>query len=183
MMLTQTQAEPRDANELLALHDATFVRAAYRSLLGRPADDEGMRFYVGRLRAGVSKDQVVLELADSPEATQRGEFTLPGLQALRMRQPSPPSIAQRIFKRLLGPALEPILTRLRIIENAIGRSTDDRTSMELARRTADKLDLLADRIRALPDSRAEDAASGSNAGRIADIRTVTEMRRFLGRGR
>lgn len=59
-------------DSLLKLHDTEFVEAVYQTLLGRPADPEGMRYYVTRVRAGFGKAHVILQVASSPEARNRG---------------------------------------------------------------------------------------------------------------
>jgi len=50
-------------------------------LLGRPADEDGMRYYVGRLRDGYGKAKVIIQLAESAEARSY-EPNLVGLQEL-----------------------------------------------------------------------------------------------------
>lgn len=54
-------------DELLALHDQDFIECAYLSLLGRPADDEGLVFYLDRLRMGISKLEILAQLRFSKE--------------------------------------------------------------------------------------------------------------------
>ena len=51
--------------------DATFVDAAYRSVLGRPPDAARLHTWLTRLRAGASRGDVMLALADTPENTPR----------------------------------------------------------------------------------------------------------------
>lgn len=69
------------AEDLLGLHDAPFVGASYRVLLGRDADAEGMQFFRRRLLLGASREQIIWELCQSPEA-QRFGSKLQGLQSL-----------------------------------------------------------------------------------------------------
>jgi hypothetical protein len=45
----------------------SFVRSAYQHLLDRPADSSGLSSYAARLRAGMSKAELVAELQNSPE--------------------------------------------------------------------------------------------------------------------
>lgn len=69
------------AEDLLGLHDAPFVGASYRALLGRDADAEGMQFFRRRLLLGASREQLIWELCQSPEARRFGS-KLEGLQSL-----------------------------------------------------------------------------------------------------
>jgi hypothetical protein len=56
------------SDNLLQGTDEIFLRTAYVTLLGRQADPSGMQDYLARLASGVSRKQVWLEIADSPEA-------------------------------------------------------------------------------------------------------------------
>lgn len=64
--------------DLLALHDQPFIECAYQTILGRAPDLEGLRFYLGRLRTGISRLHIVAELALSQEGKGR-KIKLPGL--------------------------------------------------------------------------------------------------------
>lgn len=78
--------EVSNIDSLLALDGAVFVRAAYRALLARDADDTGLQNYLGLLRDGWSKMHVLKGLSGSDEARAAGR-TLPGLrQALARYQ-------------------------------------------------------------------------------------------------
>lgn len=68
-------------DQLLELHDAAFVDAAYQALLGRAPDPEGMRYYLGRLRAGYGKARVIAQMAESAEA-KTGGADLAGLREM-----------------------------------------------------------------------------------------------------
>ena len=59
-------------DEILSLYDRPFIAAAYLALLGREIDNDGGRFYLDRLRSGVSREQVLWELIQSPEAQAFG---------------------------------------------------------------------------------------------------------------
>jgi hypothetical protein len=69
------------AADLLNLYGKAFVWAAYQSILGRDADDDGLATYSGLLRDGFSRSYVIAALATSPESVARGA-ALPGLKAL-----------------------------------------------------------------------------------------------------
>lgn len=70
------------ASELLATPgDDAFLRAAYLHLLRREADPSGLENYLRQLVGGCSREQVVFELATSPEGHQ-ADSSLPGLADL-----------------------------------------------------------------------------------------------------
>lgn len=52
---------------MYALSDNRFLDAVYQSLLGRPADRDGKRFYRSVLRRGVLRESVVEAIRNSPE--------------------------------------------------------------------------------------------------------------------
>jgi len=107
---------------LLAPHDEEFIRVAYQAVLGRAPDPEGHQYYLGRLRAGTHKLEILGQLRRSPE----GREFIPGVAGLdravrRNRRANMP---------LLGPIIR-LLTgaegnnsshrQLRVITNDIGR--------------------------------------------------------------
>jgi len=109
-------------DELLLLDDEPFVRAAYQTLLGRPVDDSGLRNYIGQVRRGVAKEEVITELARSPEGRARGLDTAPGLQPLLIAQEHQLRCRMcRVIRKLLESALAPVLTQLRVIDNRLYR--------------------------------------------------------------
>ncbi|MCS6492816.1 FkbM family methyltransferase [Burkholderia thailandensis] len=59
-------------DDFLSLHDRNFVRAAYLALLNREPDEYGERHYLSRVRAGVSKIQILSDIQKSKEARKRG---------------------------------------------------------------------------------------------------------------
>lgn len=78
-------------DELLAYHDQHFVHCAYQTLLGREPDPVGLGYYVGRLRTGHSKIQILAQLRNSQEGKDYAA-ELPGLDVAiqryqRMRNP------------------------------------------------------------------------------------------------
>lgn len=68
----------------MRLHDETFVESAYWTLLGRPADPEGLVHYRTHLRRGVSKAQLLWELRHSREGNSH-TARLDGLEQLLRR--------------------------------------------------------------------------------------------------
>jgi 2-polyprenyl-3-methyl-5-hydroxy-6-metoxy-1,4-benzoquinol methylase len=53
--------------DLLQYNDRDFIHAAYRALMRRPPDAEGLANYLGHLRLGMAKIEVLETLRDSPE--------------------------------------------------------------------------------------------------------------------
>jgi glycosyltransferase involved in cell wall biosynthesis len=60
--------------ELFAFDGRAFVTEAYRYLLGREPDENGLRYYLGRLAIGYSKGAVLAQLARSPECRPHDEI-------------------------------------------------------------------------------------------------------------
>ncbi|MEJ7933112.1 DUF4214 domain-containing protein [Sphingobium sp. AN558] len=58
----------RSVVDLMEWFDRPFVELAYRVMLKRPPDPEGMRYYLKRLRAGHSRTAVLDQLWKSPES-------------------------------------------------------------------------------------------------------------------
>jgi Domain of unknown function (DUF4214) len=75
----------QNTDQILRLHDTTFVAGVYQALLGRSPDPEGMHYYLGRLRAGYSKSSILVQIADSDEARALA-VNIPGLNELRFNQ-------------------------------------------------------------------------------------------------
>lgn len=63
---------------LLAPHDEEFIRVAYQAVLGRAPDPEGHTYYLGRLREGIHKLEILRQLRRSPE----GRNFIPGVAGL-----------------------------------------------------------------------------------------------------
>jgi GT2 family glycosyltransferase/SAM-dependent methyltransferase/glycosyltransferase involved in cell wall biosynthesis len=69
--------------DLLELEPSAFVHSAYRALLGRPPDEDGLQHYRHALERGRSRLEVLADLRYSAEGRRR-RVTLPGLDpALR----------------------------------------------------------------------------------------------------
>jgi hypothetical protein len=107
--------------ELLLLDDEQFVRAAYLTLLGRDVDSDGLASYVGHLRLGRDKRELIADLALSEEG--RGVAAdVTGLSALLGRFGArKSSLSVQLIKRLTADTLSPIQTQLRAIENRLYR--------------------------------------------------------------
>ncbi|HUL41863.1 MAG TPA: DUF4214 domain-containing protein [Burkholderiales bacterium] len=59
-------------NDLLVFHNEAFITAAYRALLRRAPDEPGFKYYLGRLRDGISKIQILGQIRYSPEGKSAG---------------------------------------------------------------------------------------------------------------
>ena len=60
--------------ELFALEGRDFITEAYRNLLDREPDPQGMAYYLGRLAMGYGKARVIMDLAQSKEAHPHHEI-------------------------------------------------------------------------------------------------------------
>lgn len=84
-MTVSHQSETKDSatvantlGELLQLQDRDFISCAYQTLLGRAPDHEGLTYYLGRIRSGISKISILGQLRLSNEG-KRCAVNLPGL--------------------------------------------------------------------------------------------------------
>ena len=112
------QSSIDSVEEILELHDEAFVKAAYRSILGRTPDLGGLQNYLAQVRAGVNKAQILRELAQSPEgvATTRGPS---GIQHILREYDKHLPIWRRIFRQMTGQEREAIDRQLRILDNRL----------------------------------------------------------------
>ncbi|NOS87075.1 MAG: DUF4214 domain-containing protein [Methylococcaceae bacterium] len=97
MSSNQTSIASLTLRKLLSYDDSQFIVNAYRTLLGRHPDSEGMSYYLARLQAGVSKVEILAQLSNSVEGKSR-QVTIAGLDD-----------AIRHHKRLKTPVLGSLL--------------------------------------------------------------------------
>lgn len=71
----------------ILLSDTAFVETAYREVLGREADQDGLDYYRSRLHDGESRTAVLLGLAASEEFARRFARSAPRLPSLRALRP------------------------------------------------------------------------------------------------
>ena len=71
MTLNHTCTVATTLEELLSHDDEQFIYSAYRTLLGRAPDSEGMHYYLRRVRAGVHKLEILAQLRISAEGNAR----------------------------------------------------------------------------------------------------------------
>lgn len=120
-LLSLKAIRARDVTTLLGLHDERFVRSLFLTLLHREVDEEGLTTYLGHVRRGVDKAELVWRVSISEEARARAN-DITGIAALNSR-------FGRYQWPLLGPLLRALLEResdsvrmkaLRIVENELG---------------------------------------------------------------
>ncbi len=87
--------------ELLGLADGRFVRCAYLTVLGRPAEPGGFHGYRGQLRAGISKTAILASLRESAEGRERAQLHR---ELDSLARAGPPALA--------GPEASPRIARL-----------------------------------------------------------------------
>lgn len=121
--MTEPLPDIKHVNQLLALRDAAFVRAAYICLLGREPDPDGLSHFLDRVATYHDKVAVVIDLANSDEGRARG-VRLAGLpELLAERRPRTGRVALWLQRLAIG------LSGVRRIEAAV-----DSTAGELAAR-------------------------------------------------
>jgi len=85
MPMNQTSAITT-LDDLLSHHDESFIHCAYHTLLRRAPDPEGLRYYLLRVRAGISKVEILAQLYLSTEGKSR-KVKIAGLdEAIRRHQ-------------------------------------------------------------------------------------------------
>ncbi len=109
-----------DLSGLLTLQGPPFVEAAYRLLLKRSPDSPGLESYLSQMRRGVSKQQILLSIAESPEGQKNPLAEIPGLQTLlNSARHARPSLMQRAARRMGLAVQEPLFKKLDEIENRL----------------------------------------------------------------
>ena len=106
--------------KLTACHDQQFILFAYQTLLGRAPDSEGVDYYIGRLRTGISKIQILAQIRLSKEG-KAYKANVQGLDAaIRQYQRQQKPLIGWLF-RIFSDNKEnyPIDQKLRSIENLI----------------------------------------------------------------
>ncbi|MFM0616627.1 FkbM family methyltransferase [Paraburkholderia nemoris] len=95
-----TERTKMTLGELLSLSDKAFVRATFRTVLGREADETGINYYLNRLSSGYSKTHILKDIARSDEAKARAGYaeltTLPD-----------EVFVDAVYQRILGRPADP----------------------------------------------------------------------------
>lgn len=111
--------------ELFALEERNFVCEAYRELLGREPDQQGMAYYLGRLSLGYSKTSIIVDLAKSKEARPINQIL--GLKALIDNEKRARNPLRKIFNTCWNKDRSEINSR--VTELAISRGAHDITNI------------------------------------------------------
>ena len=126
-LLEQRLPAATDIDELLAFDDLAFIDCAYRSLLKRAPDAVGLSHYLKLIRSGAAKMRVVSKLVFSAE----GRKAAPSLRGLRRSILNYWLASNRLTGWWYRPIAQvegdtPLECRLRAVENALRRMTQDR---------------------------------------------------------
>jgi hypothetical protein len=130
-----------DVEELLAFDDVAFVDCAYKTLLGRAPDADGLDHYVQLIRSGASKARIVAALCLSAEGRARTSSLLGLRRAMRQYRLARGRLTgwwYRPIARVEGES--PLECRLRAVENSLKRIAWERE------REAKELDAVVDEI-------------------------------------
>lgn len=127
---TEVEGPVNSVPRLLAPHDLEFIQTAYRAVLGRDPEPEGREYYLGRLRSGVHKLEIIRQLRRSPE----GRTFVPGVAGMdraikRHHWANLPLIGVlvRLFTGEEGNGT--VHRQLRIIANDLGRLRADQIAL------------------------------------------------------
>ena len=112
--------------DLMGHHDLQFIACAYKTVLGRHPDPEGLAYYVGRLRAGIPKIRILADLRLSREGRGR-KLTLNGLdEAIRHYRMGQWPFVGRLLRMIQGTeGGGPVERKLRTLENQLLVLADD----------------------------------------------------------
>ena len=110
---------PASVEELAALHDESFIHAAYLAVLQRAPDPDGWVYYLNRLRKGIDKLEILSQLRRSTEGKLQNP-KIPDLdesiQAFTRRKPS--ALKAMFLRRSIVDA-----QRMNALENQFQRLT------------------------------------------------------------
>jgi ADP-heptose:LPS heptosyltransferase len=120
--IISSETHPEILEEALSLHDKAFIRFAYRIILGRDADQDGLAENLSQVRKGTSRYAILARLRLSPEGKAR-DTNIPGLNATirKYKWRTLPVVGKLV--RLLGIPKDPInvTTTLQRIESNLVR--------------------------------------------------------------
>lgn len=111
-----------DADQLLALHDEAFVVAAYRSVLKRAPDPEGLEYYLAQVRDGTSRRDILARLRTSPEG-RSVRAVVPKLTGIvrSYRWQAVPCLGKLLPRLGIGEPRSEYWRRIRAVENLMYR--------------------------------------------------------------
>ena len=110
-------------SQLLALHGAAFVAAAYRSVLGREPDAQGAAYFLSRVDTDHNKPAILYELATSAEGLARQQ-SLSGLDQLVASRSPARSRLRRWLNKIAG--IEQTSMRIEWALAASSRQSEER---------------------------------------------------------
>jgi hypothetical protein len=104
-------------SRLMNLYDEPFVVKAYEVMLNRAPDDGGLANYLAKVRAGIHRGHVILEMAESPEGRLKRR-DLGAIRALFGRcRDADPGFLKRTLSRITGLSTWPTARQYRALEN------------------------------------------------------------------
>jgi lipopolysaccharide biosynthesis protein len=138
----------RSIDDLLALEDETFILHAYRFILAREADKEGMEYYLGRLRKGIEKIEIITQLRISSEGKRITE-PLSGMdEVIKYHQRKKIPFIGHLLSWL--DAKDQQATQFNIIENKMSRLKNGMDAIEKS--TTEQIQSLRSEIYSLLDT-------------------------------
>jgi hypothetical protein len=119
MPATPTPTIDAQILHLMSLYDEAFLEKAYQVILGRAPDESGLANYLPKVRSGVHRGHIILELAESEEGRSK-RSDLPAIRASfgKFRDPDPGPM-KLAFRRVFGnPGTSPARQQ-RAVENQL----------------------------------------------------------------
>ena len=115
----QTLAIDPQVLQLMGLYDEEFIENAYQAILDRTPDESGLANYLPKVRSGVHRGHIILELAESAEGRSKRN-DVPAIRAYfgRFRDPDPGPM-KLAFRRIIGRSGASPERRHRAVENQL----------------------------------------------------------------
>ena len=104
---------------ILQLHDEAFISQAYEAILFRPVDSSGLANYLSQVRAGVDRERILEEMAESPESREKRASLDTIRQHIAALKMNSKKFRPSLLRRLLDATGESANQRLRAIENRL----------------------------------------------------------------
>ncbi len=148
-------------SSLLSRHDVDFIECAYQTLLGRAPDPEGLNYYVGQLRTGISKMQILTALHFSNEGKSQPLSILGLEKAIKLHRMGQYPIIGGIFRWInKTEGKSPIECKLRALENQIFLIRHDNLR---------QLNQIEEKLSALCDSSVNKLGSSESSDKVKDF--------------
>lgn len=173
----------QNVTELFGLDDREFISSAFENLIGRKPDDQGMRYYLGRLALGNSRQSVILQLAKSDEAL--GGSTIHGLNKLIKQEQFNQSVLGRfllLFTKKTNQSLRPNALSLNNISEQLERSASLQTAeIESFVRWGSAFETIANRTGTAIESTQATHVSKMQSLSLSQSEVTRAFREILGR--